>query len=149
MLGLLTLGVSAKSPVTIMTTATELLQGIADAWAQSLGGKIKVRLSLAVESGPKALPCYYAATIGDIGSPAGWSAYMSDPSAAKAEAERQWRRAGSPTDDREMELAKLRAKAAELGVSIVDDQPERDEPVIYERGELAPADTRTEHDKSL
>lgn len=112
-----------------MTTATELLQEIADAWAQSLGGKIKVRLSLAVEAGPKALPAYYSATIGDIGSPAGWSAYMSDPSAAKSEAERQWRRAGSPTDDREMEIAKLRARAAELGVSIVEDTEPLIDPV--------------------
>lgn len=105
-----------------MTTATEILQSIADQWAKQLGGKIKVRVSLAVEAGPKASPAYYAATVGEIGSPAGWSAYTSDPETSKAEAERQWRRAGSPTDDREMEIAKLRAKAAELGVSIVEEE---------------------------
>lgn len=112
-----------------MNTVTEQLQQIADAWAQSLGGKIRVRLSLAVESGPKASPACYSATIGEIGSPAGWSAYTADPETSKAEAERQWRRAGSPTDDREMEIAKLRAKAAELGVSIVEDTEPLIDPV--------------------
>lgn len=28
-------------------------------------------------------------------------------------------------------------------------EPERDEPIVYERGELAPTDTRTEHDRTL
>lgn len=131
-----------------MQTPSEQLQALADQWAAKLGGKIKVGLQVLVNSGPESLPPFYCADLGPTLK--GWHCCTKDGiEQAMAEAERQWRLDGAPTDPKDAERCKLRARAAELGMRVVEDEPERDEPVIYHRGELPPADTRTEHDKSL
>lgn len=112
-----------------MNTATEQLQQIADAWAQSLGGKIRVRLSIAVEAGPDAAPAYTYAVIGTMGSDAAWTGVAKTPADAKTDAERRWKADGAPTSTVDVEKAKLRALCRELGLRVIDDN-ESDEKLI-------------------
>lgn len=100
--------------------ATEILQSIADAWAQRLGGKLRVRLHLAVEAGPGAERTYYGATIGDSCA-VHWSGFRPSFPEAQAEAERGWQLDGAPKEIADIEKAKLRARCKELGMRIVGD----------------------------
>lgn len=105
-----------------MMTAIEQLQQIADDWAQKLVGKIRVRITLAVEAGPDAGKPWYGAQIGNT-SGIHWSGFRKNEQDAIEEAERCWKLDGSPTDPKDAERAKIRARAAELGMTIVEDGP--------------------------
>lgn len=111
-----------------MTTATEILQSIADAWAQSLGGKMPVTIRVSVYAGG---PCpekpYFTAEIGPYGH--NWHAFEDDLQKAKDEAEHKWHLDGSPIEAKDVEKAKLRAKAAELGLRIMEDTEALIDPV--------------------
>lgn len=111
-----------------MTTATELLQSIADAWAQSLGGKIPVQLNLLVYAGPNASKPHFGAYIGGAIEDR-WNGYGPTADAAIENADRKWKLDGSPSGARDIEKAKLRAKAAELGLKIVEDTEPLIDPV--------------------
>lgn len=105
-----------------MQTPSEQLQALADTWAAKLSGKIKVGLQVLVSSGPDSRQPYFCADIG--GAADGWHFCTKDGiEAAMTETERQWRLDGAPTDTRDAERCKLKARAAELGMRIVEDTP--------------------------
>lgn len=103
-----------------MTTATEQLQAIADAWAERLGGKIQVSLQIMVHAGPNASKPWYCASIG-TNCTYDWH-LTTDKGVEHAieESERKWRLDGAPTDPKDAERCKLKARAAELGLTVID-----------------------------
>lgn len=99
-----------------MTTTTEL-QAVADSWSTRLG--IRVALNLLVYAGDEEpAPPYFGAYVGDVGGGFSWVGHGKGPEIAMAEAERKWRLDGAPTDPKDAERAKLRARAAELGLTV-------------------------------
>lgn len=102
-----------------MQPPTEQLQQLADEWAAKLGGKIHVRITLAVEAGPNAGKHWYGAQIGETCG-ARWSGFRPTEQDAITEAERSWKLDGAPTDPNDTERCKLKARAAELGLVLVD-----------------------------
>lgn len=101
-----------------MTTTTEQLQALADAWAAKLGGKLPVSIRASVYAGPSDdRHPYFSAQIGETGG-ACWTGYGPELEAAILQAEKRWQFDGSPTDVQDCERAKLRVRAAELGLTV-------------------------------
>lgn len=101
-----------------VTDATTVeLQTLADSWSNRLG--IRVALNLLVYAGDEEpAPPYFGAYVGGIGGEFSWVGHGTEPEIAMAEAERKWRLDGAPTDPEDAERAKLKARAAELGLTI-------------------------------
>lgn len=114
-----------------MTTATEQLQALADQWSQRLGGKIGVVLRLSVYAGPNNPnhATFFAEIGGDFSGLEKWRGFSSNLEQAQSESEGKWRADGAPIDfsDRNaLEKLKLKVRAAELGLRIVEDEPNID-----------------------